>query len=83
MATTLVLKGLSVPKRFVEVEPLLFSQVDGQEKLVFREDANGRIAHLFVGGFPPVALVRLPWYETPTFAIGLLVGIASRCFCRR
>ena len=69
----LVLSGFSsVPKRFVEVEPLVFSQVDGQEKLAFREDASGRIAHLFVGGVPPIALERLAWYQTPAFAIGLL-----------
>ncbi len=69
----LVLSGFSsAPKRFVEVEPLLFSQVDGQEKLAFREDANGRIAHLFVGSVPPIALEKLAWYQTPAFAIGLL-----------
>ena len=70
---TLVLKGpSSVPMRFVEVEPLVFSEVDGQEKLVFREDPNGRITHLFVGSFPSVPLERLAWYQTPTFALALL-----------
>lgn len=70
---TLVLKGpSSVPLRFVEIEPLVFGEVDGQEKLIFREDPSGRITHLFVGSFPSVPLERLAWYQTPTFAVTLL-----------
>jgi CubicO group peptidase (beta-lactamase class C family) len=70
--TLLISAFADVPKRFVEVEPLVFHEIDGPEKLVFREDPSGRVAQLFVGSFPPVALERLPWYATPTFALVLL-----------
>ena len=60
--------------RWVEVEPFVFRRVDGQERLVFRTDARGRVAHLFVDNFPIMAFTRLAWYETPTVQIGLLLG---------
>ena len=48
--------------RWVEVEPLVFRRVDGEETLAFRED-DGTITHLFregsVTAFEPVS-----WYET-------------------
>jgi CubicO group peptidase (beta-lactamase class C family) len=48
--------------RWIEVEPLVFRRVDGEETLAFRED-DGAITHLFREGsitaFEPVS-----WYET-------------------
>ena len=40
------------PKEWVEVEPSVFRQVDGQEILVFRTDRQSRVTHLLVGNFP-------------------------------
>jgi CubicO group peptidase (beta-lactamase class C family) len=75
---TLELSGLGQgPKRFVEVEPLVFCEIDGQDKLAFREDASGRITQFFADGIQPIAFDRLSWYETPEFVIGLFVGCVA------
>lgn len=58
---------------FVEVEPLYFRQVDGPFAIVFREDAKGRITHLFTDLAPEYAAVKLDWYETPGFNIPLFL----------
>jgi CubicO group peptidase (beta-lactamase class C family) len=59
--------------RFVEVEPLYFRQLDGPFALVFREDAQGRITHMFSDFMPQFAFEKLSWYETPGFAMALLL----------
>ena len=60
------------PQRWVEVEPLVFREVDGQEKIVFREDKQGHVTNLFFDRRPTAAYIRLAWYETPAFHGGLL-----------
>lgn len=57
---------------FVEVEPLLFRQVNGDELLAFRADESGRITHAFFNSDPAVALEKLAWHETPLFHLVLL-----------
>lgn len=66
-------------KRFVEVEPLFFSEVGGRQTLVFREDSQGHIAYLFSSNAPHVAYVKLAWYETPRFHF-MLLGICTLIF---
>ncbi|MEX0678594.1 MAG: serine hydrolase domain-containing protein [Pirellulales bacterium] len=76
----LVVSGLgSDPTRFVEIEPLLFREVDGWETIAFRQDAQGHITHLFVGKLPIVAFEKLAFGETPMFAM-LLVGACALVF---
>ncbi len=69
------------PVGFVPVEPLLFRRVDGAGHLAFRADAAGRITHLFLGGdrlFPtPLALERVPWYETTGVQLGLVAAFVA------
>jgi CubicO group peptidase (beta-lactamase class C family) len=60
------------PQRWVEVEPLVFREVGGEGTLVFRENGQGRITHLFFDVPQTWAYVRLAWYETPAFHAGLL-----------
>ena len=55
--------------RFVEVEPLYFRQVDGSIGLVFREDDQGRITHMFADNMPQFGFERLDWYETLGFNV--------------
>jgi CubicO group peptidase (beta-lactamase class C family) len=62
--------------RFVEVEPLYFRQVDGPFAIVFREDDQGRITHLFANFTPMFAFEKLRWYETPGFNMALALGSA-------
>jgi CubicO group peptidase (beta-lactamase class C family) len=54
------------PQRYVETEPWLFQQRDGDRALTFRQDA-GR-TWLFWG---PFAYFKLHWYESPLLHLGL------------
>lgn len=71
-ALSLDIAGLKL--RFVEEEPLYFHQVDGPFAMVFREDAQGRITHMYTDIMPQYTTVKLNWYETPGFNIPLLMG---------
>ena len=62
--------------RFVEVEPALFQELDGERKLVFRQSGENPATHLFLSS-APVAFVRLPWYETPAFSLSLIAACVA------
>jgi len=71
----LTIAGLSQETtRWVEVAPLLFHQVGGQETVAFRADEQGRITYLFQGNLPINGYSKLAWYETLPFHYGLLGG---------
>jgi hypothetical protein len=61
-------------KRLVEARPLYFRQVDGPYGVVFREDGQGRITHMFIDFTPMFAFEKLNWYETPGFHMALLLA---------
>jgi CubicO group peptidase (beta-lactamase class C family) len=63
--------------RFVEVEPLVFREVNGTRKFVFQEDKDGRIRYLFPADAPPVSAVRRQWYERTEAQWGLLGASAA------
>jgi hypothetical protein len=63
-------------RHYAEVDNLLFQDVDGEERIAFRENDQGRITHMFLGSLPAIALEKLPWYETPNLHLGVLVGSA-------
>ncbi len=65
---------MGITLRFAEVEPLYFRQIDGPFALVFREDDQGRITHVFTDLMPEYALEKLNWYETSGFNITLALG---------
>jgi CubicO group peptidase (beta-lactamase class C family) len=77
----LVVTGMeAAPKKWVELEPLLFREAKGRRRLAFRADAAGNITHLFLG--PDGAMVKLRWYETSTFhhavaGISILVMLSA------
>ncbi len=60
--------------RFVEVEPLYFRQVDGPFHILFREDDQGRITHMFTDYTPMFAFEKLNWYGTPGVNLALALG---------
>ncbi len=70
--TLLIPADGSRARQYVEIEPLVFQQINGQNRVVFREDDVGHITHLFIGRFPYVAAIKLPWYETPTVHLTIL-----------
>lgn len=60
---------------YVEVEPRVFHEVDGQGVLIFHADDNGRIARGFYDFDPHKVFIRLAWYQTRGFHL----GIAALC----
>ena len=60
--------------RFVEVKPLYFRQVDGPFHILFSEDEQGRITHMFTDYTPMFAFEKLNWYETRGFNMALAAG---------
>jgi CubicO group peptidase (beta-lactamase class C family) len=60
-------------RQYVEVEPFVFQQLEGRDKLVFKADNSGRIIYAFSDTIPQMALVKLSWYQTRTFHYVLLV----------
>lgn len=60
---------------YVETEPGLFRQVDGDRVLAFKQDAEGK-RWLFAG---PLAYFQVPWYETPILVFPL-IGISLLVF---
>lgn len=70
---TLLVKGLfPEPMQYVEVEPLLFQQVDGWQTIAFEENEDGKITHMFLGLLPFMPTYRVSWYETRGFGLALL-----------
>jgi hypothetical protein len=71
---TLLVNVSGLKRRFVQVEPLYFRQVDGPFQMIFREDASGRITQMYTDLMPQYATVKLDWYETPGFNMVLLAA---------
>jgi CubicO group peptidase (beta-lactamase class C family) len=85
-------------RQYAEIEPLVFQQLEGHDKLVFKADGSGRIIQAFSDEVPHIALVKLAWYQTPTFhyillafsvllfitaVLGWPLAALSRILCRR
>jgi CubicO group peptidase (beta-lactamase class C family) len=70
-------------RRFLEVEPLVFREIDGTEKIVFQQDKNGNATYLFPANLAAVSAARRQWYEWTWVQWGLLygcVGILATAF---
>ena len=95
---TLLVKIPGDVRQYVELEPLVFREVDGQGLVVFKEDGRGRVTVAFAGDVPHMALLKLKWYEQPMFhyliiglcvlffviaALGWPLAALSRKICRR
>src|SRR5215218_6526502 len=60
--------------RFVVVAPLYFRQIDGPFHILFREDDQGRVTHMFTDVTPMFAFEKLAWYETRGFNMASAAG---------
>jgi len=59
-------------KRWREIAPLIYREIDGLERIGFRRDASGAVREMLA--FPAIYEVqRVPWYASKIF-IGLLIG---------
>ena len=65
--------------RWVEVEPLLFRNPQGDGYLTVRQDDRGRVTHLYVTSAEEGALERVRWYETDTTQL-MLIGFLLLAF---
>jgi CubicO group peptidase (beta-lactamase class C family) len=85
-------------RQYVEVEPWVFRQIEGPDKVIFKLSAEGRVKYAFSEGAPIMGLVKLAWYETPIFhfvlaglcvllflsaVLGWPLAALSRVICRR
>jgi CubicO group peptidase (beta-lactamase class C family) len=52
--------------RWIETKPLIFRKENGLGTLVFREDDQGRITHMFIGDIPYIALERVGFTDSIT-----------------
>jgi len=67
-----LLIGNSDPKQYVEIEPLVFRELGSRDLVVFKEDAKGRISHMFLGRTPYMACIKMAWHELPRWHILIL-----------
>lgn len=58
---------------WTEIEPFVFQQQDGDERLVFRWNKDAGRTLAFYSNVPIFALEKLLWFERPTFHLTLLV----------
>jgi CubicO group peptidase (beta-lactamase class C family) len=59
-------------KKWKEIAPLVYNEVDGPERIAFRRDPSGTVHEMLP--FPAIYEgQRVPWYASKTF-IGLVIG---------
>ncbi len=64
--------GLALDMELVEVEPLLFEEIEGRLMVAFAEDDRGVIRSMYHDDFAAMAYERLRPTETPGFALGFV-----------
>ena len=61
-----------VPKKFREIDPLLFRDVNSQDLLGFKRDSSGRLVAVI--DFPFMVFQEAPWYENSALHLPLVIG---------
>ena len=61
-------------RRWIEVEPLLFREAGGWEKVAFAEDSHGEVTSMFADQLPIVAFTKQQWWEKAHLHLGLLAA---------
>ena len=62
------------PQEFVEVEPLVFHELDGRDRMIFHQADDGRIDRMAMNSQPSIAFLRLSRHQAPPFQGGLLIS---------
>ena len=75
----LVLDISNGPQQLVQVAPGYFEALDGDLRIVFRENSSGEIAYLNMSVLPMMTFKKLAWYETLNFNL-VLLGIGAVLF---
>lgn len=58
--------------KYVEVEPLVFSEVSGQGVLVFKENEKGEVTNAFQDFEPHETYIKVPWYMSAEIQMCIL-----------
>jgi CubicO group peptidase (beta-lactamase class C family) len=66
-------KLLARSKQWIQVEPLVFQELGGQDTMVFKEDQEGNITHVFLSPMPHSACIKLQGIHNPVYHYILLV----------
>jgi CubicO group peptidase (beta-lactamase class C family) len=59
-------------RQWVEIEPYVFQELGGRDKVVFKADDSGKITNMMLDSAPYFAFVKVPWYQSPNFSYFLL-----------
>lgn len=70
---------LAFNRQWIEIEPWVFREVDGEEILAFAPNRGDRLTRLYRGERPPAAFLKLPWYRTSLYHF-VLLGICIILF---
>lgn len=73
ISTTKDGKLLARSKQWIQVEPLVFQEKGGQDTMVFKEDQEGNITHVFLSPIPHSACIKLHGIHNPVYHYILLV----------
>jgi hypothetical protein len=73
---TLSVTTAGAPRTYVEVDPLFFREVGGQDTLLFRRGPDGQIARAYFSGVPVYTYETVAWYAAPAAGLGMLAGAA-------
>ncbi|MBN1831652.1 MAG: beta-lactamase family protein [Deltaproteobacteria bacterium] len=57
------------PKRFEEIEPLIYREVDGQMRLAFTQEPDGEMT---LNPAPIIGYISVPWYGSQKFLMVIL-----------
>lgn len=60
------------PKHFREIGPLLFRDVNGQNRIAFKRDDSGRL--ILVIDYPFMVFQHASWYQSSTFNLVVICG---------
>ncbi len=66
------------PVRWKQIEPLLFQQVDGKRRIVFRQNSNGEVTDFCPSPLCVVSMQKQPWWEKPNLqqgTVGTFLGL--------
>ncbi len=74
---TLTIAAGGNTRRYVEVKPLHYRELDGTREMVFQTDSQGNVVHLFNANSPYSSFIKRKWYEESMMQGGMLAVCAA------
>ena len=68
-------------EEYIEIEPDVFQEIDGQQKLAFLRGDNGNVDGLIWASLPIITFKRAPLWELPFVSAGILAMTAIMVSC--